>query len=458
MAIATFRKVLVVDDETNMRHMLATLLAREGLEVESAASGEEALTLIRTGRFDLAVTDMRMPGMGGTELLKAVRAEGWPLPVIAMSAYGDDDAAVSAVRAGAYDFISKPFKSAEIMLLLRKAEEREQLRRENRTLRARLEGQLGEGRIIYASDAMKRVLEMVHKVAAHPTTVLVTGESGTGKELIARELHARSERKGEFVAVNCSAIPEHLLESELFGHARGAFTDAVRDKPGLFELANGGTLFLDEVGDMPVSIQVKLLRVLQEGEVRRVGEHRSQKFDVRVIAATLRDLAKSVGEGKFREDLFYRLSVVPIHLPPLRDRLVDLPLLVDRFVAVYNEKLRLNTEGVTPGAMRVLMRHPWPGNVRELENTIQRAMVLSQSAVLHEDAFENAFQRTRAITQEILDGDDLSVKRMTEKIERELIRRALTRTRGNRTRAAQLLDLSHRALLYKLKDYGIDDL
>jgi two-component system response regulator AtoC len=409
----------------------------------------------------VALVDVKMPAMTGLELTRRLYADGWPVTVIVMSAYGDDELAIEAVRAGAYDYIAKPFRPAEVLLLLRKAEEREQLRRENRTLKQQLGGAAGLGGetgIVFASESMGRVLAQLRKVAEFPTTVLVTGESGTGKELMARALHTLSGRAGQFVAVNCAAIPEALLESELFGHVKGAFTDAQRDKQGLFEQAHKGTLFLDELTEMPLTVQAKLLRALQLGEVRRVGDTRSLVLDTRVVAATNRDIEEMVKAGRFREDLYYRVAVVPIRIPSLRERPTDIAPLVRHFIAEFNRRLGLEIEGVGPQAMRKLMRHPWPGNVRELENTLQRAMVMTDGPLIGETMFDSLWSGRGDITTDLTPGEDLSIKRASDRLERALIREALTRTGGNRTRAAELLDISLRALMYKIKDYGIDDL
>jgi two-component system response regulator AtoC len=374
-----------------------------------------------------------------------------------MSAYGDDEAALEAIRRGAYDFIPKPFRADQVLLVVRKAIEREGLRREVAQLHDELVALRAPTGIVGRSPKIAQALALADKVARHPSTVLVTGESGTGKELIARHIHDASPRASRpFVAVNCAAIPEALLESELFGHAKGAFTGAIAERQGLFEEAHEGTLFLDELGDLPVPLQVKLLRALQEGEVRRVGDNASRSVDVRLVAATARDLESDVAEGRFRADLYYRVNVVRIHLPALRERAEDVPELVRHFVDRFNRRLGLHVTGVSAAAMRALVEYPWPGNVRELENVIERAMVLTdgpQVGVEQLPTLAPPAVRTEGGVSPL----DLSVKRRTEELERALISEALARTRGNRTRAAKLLDLSHRALLYKIRDYGLGE-
>src|ERR1700729_560521 len=372
------RRVLVVDDEENIRLVLRTLLKKHGYEVEVADSGEGALTAVDSFDPDVILTDVRMPRMGGLDLLGALKAKQHPATVIVMSAYGNVDLAIEAIQAGAYDYVSKPFKPDEVVLALRKAEERETLRRENRALKEAISQQAQFESMLAKSAPMVEVFRTVAKIADFKTTVLVTGESGVGKELVARALHTRSTRKGgPFVAINCGAIPENLLESELFGHKKGAFTDASSDKRGLFEEATGGTLLLDEIGELPLNLQVKLLRALQEESIRRVGDSKDIKVDVRIIAATHRDLAAEAKAGRFREDLFYRINVLPIVIPPLRARREDINLLVDHFIARNNARLGMQIRGLTTEARKLLLDYAWPGNVRELENTIERAMVLA---------------------------------------------------------------------------------
>jgi two-component system response regulator AtoC len=378
------------------------------------------------------------------------------ITLIVMSAYGSVELALEAIHAGAYDYISKPFKQDEVLIVLAKAEEREALRRENRALREAVQQDRKLTELLGESEAIKRVIRLIQKVAEYRTTVLIQGESGTGKELVARALHAGSPRANKaFVPINCGAIPETLMESELFGHKRGAFTDAHSDKRGIFQEADGGTLFLDEIGELSAQLQVKLLRVLQEGTVRPLGATKDVPVDVRVVAATVRDLAKEVAEGRFREDLYYRLNVLQINVPPLRERIDDVPLLIDHFVTRNNERLGTALRGVDSRARKVLLGYHWPGNVRELENLIERAMVLADGDLLTVADLPERVQETPDVVARVLQSGELSIKKASRAIEESLIRKALEKTRGNRTAASRLLEISHRALLYKIKDYGL---
>ena len=453
------RRVLVVDDEENLRLVLRTLLRRHGYEVETAESGEAALGMVDSFGPDVVLTDVRMPKMGGLDLLTTLKAKGNEATVIVMSAYGNMDLALEAMKAGAYDYVQKPFKPDEVVLALRKAEERELLRRENRALRDEIRKENRFEDILAKAQKMQDIFRTISKIAEYKTTVLVSGESGVGKELVARAIHHRSSRRGgSFVAVNCGAIPENLLESELFGHKKGAFTDAVQDRRGLFEEADGGSLFLDEIGELPLALQVKLLRVLEDEKIRRVGDVRDIKVDVRIITATHRDLLAETKAGRFREDLFYRLNVLPIHVPPLRDRREDIPLLIDHFVARNNIRLGTSIRGLDTESRRLLFEYAWPGNVRELENTIERAMVLAEGDQIVAQDLPDRLREARDPVQMQLASGELSVKKTMRIVEEILIRRALQRTKGNRTRAAEVLEISHRALLYKIKDYQITDL
>jgi len=449
--------ILVVDDELGLRHTLTLILQAEGHTVRAANDGAAALDRVSETPPDLIICDVRMPGLDGLAFLEKYKEMGGTALVIMMSAYGDDDAALEAIRRGAYDFIPKPFRADQVLLVLRKAIEREGLRREVAQLHDELVALRTPAGIVGRSPRIAQAIALADKVARHPSTVLITGESGTGKELIARHIHDASPRASRpFVAVNCAAIPEALLESELFGHAKGAFTGAVTERQGLFDEAHEGTLFLDELGDLPVALQVKLLRALQEGEVRRVGDNASRCVDVRLVAATARDLESDVAEGRFRADLYYRINVVRIHLPALRERSEDIPELVRHFIDRFNRRLGMRVTGASPDAMRALVEYPWPGNVRELENVVERAMVLTDGPQLGVEQLPTLaapMTRSEATASPL----DLSVKRRTEELERVLIKEALERTRGNRTRAAKLLDLSHRALLYKIRDYGLGD-
>ena len=452
------QRVLVVDDEENIRHLLLVVLKKAGFEPTAAPGAKEALELLARDEFGVVISDVRMPGMDGRELLAATRELPDPPYVIMMSAYGGAEMALECVKDGAYDYFNKPFRPDEVVLLLRKVTEREQLRRENKRLRQALDQRLGFGEIVGTSASMSRIFGTIEKIARYKTTVLLTGESGTGKELLARAIHRHSDRgDGPLVPVNCGAIPENLLESELFGHVKGAFTGATRDKLGLFAEADGGTIFLDEVGELPVSLQVKLLRVLEDEVVRPVGSNASRQVDVRVIAATSRDLDKRVKEGAFREDLYYRLNVMHITIPPLRERNEDVSALVEHFLDRFNQRFGRSVQGLAPEASDAMLAYGWPGNVRELENAIERAMILSDGDELPLDVFPPSVRDATSKPSLAVGGeDDLSIKRRVAALEAELIARALEHTGGNRTHACRMLEISHRALLYKMKDYGID--
>jgi len=456
-------KLLIIDDEKNMRHMLMVLLEKEGYSVETTASGstgvkmaERALKL--EAPYDFILLDVKMPGVDGISLLKENRGLLSRSMVMMMSAYGTIDTAVSAMRHGAFDFISKPFKPDEVTLLLSRAAEHRALKNENLLLKnqlGRMEDQFRFSSMVAKSDAMKEVFTLAIKAARYATTVLIFGGSGTGKELIARGIHKESDRaQMPLVPVNCGGIPETLMESEFFGHKKGAFTGAIYDKKGLFEEANGGTIFLDEIGELPISMQVKLLRVLQESEVRPVGDVRTRKIDVRVIAATSRNLKEEVDKGTFREDLYFRLNVLTVSLPPLAHRQEDIPLLCDYFLKKFNCKLGSRVSGISPFAMKLFLKYPWPGNVRELENAIERAVVLTDGDRVEPDSLPPSITGT---SQHKQNGDDrftpegFSLKAAVRKLERVMIRRALEETGGNRTHASKLLEISHPSLLSKMK-------
>jgi len=452
-------KILVIDDEPGFLQMLQVILSRAGYQATTVTSADEALGLVEKKEYDVCLCDLKMPGMDGMGFLKTLKELGIQITVIVMSAYGSNETAIEAMKEGAYDYISKPFDADEILLTLKKAEEREQLRRENRELKSMMEDSKTGTRFVYKSDAIGKVMDTVKRIAGYKTTVLINGDSGTGKELVARLIHEFSDRsENKFTAVNCGAIPEGLMESEFFGHVKGAFTDAHSNKKGLIETSHGGTLFLDEVGELSLQLQVKLLRFLQENEVRRVGDTRANKVDVRVVAATARNLQSDVKEGLFREDLFYRLNVVPIRIPCLLERPEDIPVLTDYFLKGTCRRLNVSrVSGISADAMRMLVSYSWPGNVRELENVIERAVVLTESREIVPNSLPEA----------VREGDDgrepsammnlsgLSVKRNRRFMEKTLIARALEATGGNRTQASKLLEISHRALLYKLKEYGL---
>jgi two-component system response regulator AtoC len=459
--------VLVVDDEETLRTSLKLNLELAGYRVDVVERAEEAFVQLAENEIDIVLCDLKMPGMDGMDFIERCRNIHPDTTIILMTGFGSHDLALEAMRKGAYDYIAKPFDQQELILTLKKVEEREQLRHENEALRSEVEGRYNFGNIIAKSKVMKEVFEKVTRLAAFHTTVLITGKSGTGKELLARAIHHNSPRKGKpFIAINCGAIPENLMESELFGHRKGAFTDASRDKKGLFEEADGGTLFLDEIGEMPQHLQVKLLRALQEQQIRRVGDEQPISINVRVVAATLRDLDQDVLDGRFREDLFYRLNVVALHLPPLHERTEDIPVLVEHFMKKHNKRLGLSVQKISPEVMRALLCYEWRGNIRELENAIERALVMTDGSTIDLEALPENIQRMSGEEREpenssgieLLSDDNLSIKQHSRTLEIKLIKKALEQTKGNRTHASKLLEISHRALLYKLKEYGLTNL
>jgi two-component system response regulator AtoC len=442
-------RVLVVDDDPGLRQSLGLLLGEAGYAVDAEGDPVRALERATAGAYDLILCDVRMPGLEGREFLRRYRAAGGSALLVMMSAYGNEDAALDAMRDGAYDYLHKPFRPDEVLFTLRKAEERERLRNEVAELRAAVA--TGGAGLVAESAAMRRVLGLATRVAGHATTVLITGESGTGKELVARFIHQRSPRaEARFVAVNCAAIPEALIESELFGHRRGAFTSASEDRRGLFEEAAGGTLLLDEIGELPLALQPKLLRALEEGAIRRVGDGQERKVDVRVIAATARELDELVRDGRFRDDLFYRLNVVRLHLPPLRERPEDIPALAAHFLAQAATR-QGRALSLTSRALARLREYPWPGNVRELRNALERAAVLAPGATL--DAADLALGDPRAAIP--AGGPTQPLKAQVEALERTVIERALHEAGGNRREAARALRVSLRTLFYKLRRYGL---
>ncbi|HKI94770.1 MAG TPA: sigma-54 dependent transcriptional regulator [Gemmatimonadales bacterium] len=447
-------RLLIVDDDPGLRKSLALLLSAEGYDVAGEGDAARALERLQAESFDLVLCDVRMPGIDGIEFLRRYRADGGSALIIVMSAYGGDDQALAAMKEGAYDYISKPFRAEEVLLTLRKAEERERLRGRVAALEAEV-ARWRDRDVVAESPAMRRMLDLAARVAAHSTTVLITGESGTGKEVLARAIHRMSARReGPFVAVNCGAIPENLLESELFGYVRGAFTGATADHAGLFEEAEGGTILLDEIGDLPAALQVKLLRVLQEGEIRRVGDRATRQVDARVLAATARDLEADLETGRFREDLYYRLNVVRLHIPPLRDRPEDIAPLAAALLARAGQRAG-RPLSLTPGALAALKRRTWAGNVRELENAIERAAVLSPDGVI---AAENVAangatpERAPAPAPDHNGSAPVALKDAVRAAERAAVQRALGAAGGNRGEAAQLLGVSLRTLYYKLRD------
>ncbi len=479
---AEIKQVLVADDEPNLRKVLSAQLARDGFEVHPAEDGEHAMRILAEHHIDVVITDLRMPKVDGMVLLKHVVAEHPDIPVIMITAHGTVNTAVEALKLGAFDYVTKPFDRAEFQSVVGKAARTREL-----------SGQLylggsaeerGRYRLIGDSPRMQEVYQLIDRAADTPSTVLITGESGTGKELIARALHEHSSRKDKaFIRVNCAALPPELIESELFGYEKGAFTGAVTSKPGRFELADGGTLFLDEIGEIPVSMQVKLLRAIQESEFERVGGVKTIRVDVRLIAATNRHLPDEIAHGRFREDLYYRLNVVHVHVPPLRERKSDIPLLIEHFRKRFNARLKKNVLGVTPAAREALLAHPFRGNIRELENTIERCVLFCDSDAIGYDDLPPAVkggageakpsspklpeaqpapqEHDDELADELVDslseegGLKEAVREATARIERELILRALKQSHNNVTHAARLLKISRKSLQIKMKELGL---
>jgi DNA-binding NtrC family response regulator len=482
------KRILIADDELNMRRVLEAILKRAGYQVVTAANGNEAL-LHMSREINMVITDLKMPGLDGMGLLRKLSSDYPDVPVVMITAHGSVENAVEAVKLGAFDYLEKPFEQEQIHQIVTKAMRTHMLSRRD----ARPEDTTAHGRfrLVGESSAIRQVYAVVEKVADTPSTVLITGESGTGKELVARALHDNSSRhSGPFIKINCAAIPKTLMESELFGYEKGAFTGAVGSKPGRFELAHGGTLFLDEIGEIPVEMQVKLLRVLQESEFERVGGIKTIKVDVRLLTATNRDLAAEITTGGFRDDLYYRLNVVPIHLPALRERRQDIPLLVDHFIARFNERLKKQITAVEPEAIERLVAHNWPGNIRELENVIERTIlfcegpeirlvdlpaefaglspasshpalpVVATASATPPAPASSPTQAPPSVVPPV--GDEVgslkeAVRVETERVERELIQRALDETGGNVTQAARKLQISRKSLQTKMKELGLRD-
>jgi len=457
------KQVLVADDEDNLRRVLKAQLQHDGYEVHCVGDGEAVLQAMAEHHIDVLITDLRMPKLDGMQVLKSVSERFPNVPVIMITAHGTVDTAVEALKLGAFDYVTKPFDQAEFRTVVGKAARTRELSQKH------VSGdpnQRGRYRIIGQSQPMHGVYDVIEKVADTPSTVLITGESGTGKELIARALHENSSRKDKpFVSVNCAAIPPDLLESELFGYERGAFTGAVTSKPGRFELAHGGTLFLDEIGEIPVSMQVKLLRALQEQQFERVGGIKTITVDSRLVAATNRDLKASIADGGFREDLYYRLNVVHVHLPPLRDRPSDIPLLLEHFVQKFNTKLNRATTGFEDAAMKQLLRYGWPGNIRELENVVERCMIFAEDGEVGSQHLPAELRGPDGELEPGLvagmgptpgeTGLKEAVREATLKLEREFIGRALDQTGGNVTHTARLLKISRKSLQNKMKELGL---
>jgi two-component system response regulator AtoC len=451
-------KILVVEDEQDYRDFLKAHLEEQGNRVVAAADGASALDAFTEEEFDLVFLDHRLPGKDGLEVLANLRAINRETPVVMMTAYGYVQTAVQAIKAGAFDFIAKEDLRPDVIdITIGKALEQKNLRTENARLRQEIAEHYSFDNAVGKSAVMRDIFQKVERIAPFSSTVLITGESGTGKEVVARLIHLHSRvRNNPFVTVNCAAIPDTLLESELFGYVKGAFSGATRTKKGLFEEANTGTILLDEIGELPLSLQVKLLRVLQEGKIRRLGDVAEISVDIRVLAATSRNLAADVRSGKFREDLFYRLNIIPIIMPPLRERPEDIPLLVHHFL----RKLTYGRDpmDVTSDAMQLLVNYAWPGNVRELQNIVERAIVLSDSNTISAESLPQELKRSPEDFRVDIPDEQLSIKQalseLVPRIERELIARALKLTNNNRTRAAKILEISHRSLLYKLKEYN----
>lgn len=454
-------KILVVDDEQSLRDVLSIMLKRAGYVVTSAMDGEDAIELLNREIFDLVITDLRMPKIDGMEVLKAVKSVSPETVVLIITAFATADSAVEAMKQGAYDYLTKPFQVDEVQLIIRNALEKRRLTTENILLKREMASQSSFAQLIGQSEAMQKVFDVVRKVADSKSNVLICGESGTGKELVARAIHYNSARSAlPFVAVNCSAVPETLLESELFGHMKGSFTGAISNKAGLFEIANGGTIFLDEIGDTTPAIQVKLLRVIQEREFRRVGGNQDIKVDVRVVAATNKDLEKAVAEGSFREDLYYRLDVIPIRLPPLRMRTGDIPILVNHFLERFSKESGKPKPVISTEAMHVLLGHEWRGNVRELENLIERVVAFSTEgpvtgAEVHGWLHRPATQLQQPAMPMDLTDEGLDLEGLINGIEKDLLLKALERSKWVKKKAARMLRLNTRSFRYRLEKYAI---
>jgi two-component system response regulator PilR (NtrC family) len=454
-------KILVADDEQSMREFLDIMLKKEGYKVSLASNGEEVAKLVDNDLFDLVLLDIRMPRLDGISALKKIKAVAPETVVIMITAYASADTAIKAMKEGAYDYITKPFKVEEIKLIIKNALEKKNLQKENILLKQVVRDRFHFGNIIGQSPKMVALYNLLEKVSPTKTNILITGESGTGKELVAKAIHYNSPRKEKpFVTLNCGAIPESLIESELFGHMKGAFTDAIATKKGLFEVADEGTIFLDEISELPLLMQVKLLRVLQDKEFKRVGGTEDIRVDVRIIAATNKDLEEGVKEKRFREDLFYRLNVIQIKLPPLRDRKEDIQILANHFLKKYSQELSKNISKISPEAVQILMNYEYPGNVRELQNIIERAVALESGQELtahHLSSYlsKPPFQKKGPIDIEI-PNEGIDLEKMVEDLERSLLLKALDRTKGIKKKAAELLHINFRSMRYRLEKYGLN--
>lgn len=451
-------KILIVDDEQSMRDVLSIMLKRTGYTISIATDAEEAISEVNKEIFDLVLTDLKMPNGSGLDVLKAVKSASPDTVVLIITAFSSAESAVEAMKQGAYDYLTKPFQVDEVQLIIKKALEKRRLSTENMLLKREMASQASFARIIGHSEAMERVFDIVRKVADTKSNVLICGESGTGKELIARAIHYHSARSTlPFVTVNCSALPDTLLESELFGHMKGSFTGAVSNKVGLFEVASGGSVFLDEIGETSQATQVKLLRVIQEREIRRVGGNQDMKVDIRIIAATNRDLEQAVADGTFREDLYYRLDVIPIRLPPLRERAGDIPLLVQHFLEQLSQENGKPLPTLAPEAMRMLQSYEWRGNVRELENLIERVMAFYSGSFITEEILKDWLHRPSApqTFPRDLPPDGIDLENLMNTIEKDLLLKALERGRWVKKKAARLLHLNTRSFRYRLEKYAI---
>ncbi|RME14726.1 MAG: sigma-54-dependent Fis family transcriptional regulator [Bdellovibrio sp.] len=454
-------KILVVDDEESIREFLDIMLSKEGYEVTCAEDGQKALDLFKKKSFDMVISDLQMPNMTGIELLKEVKSQSPDTLFMMITAFGTTETAVEAMKLGAYDYITKPFKIDEVRINVANALRSKNLEVENRSLKRVLEVENSFQNLVGNSEKMHQVFDLIRRVSQAPTNILITGESGTGKEMIAKAIHFNGPLKDKpFVPVNCGAIPESLMESEVFGHKKGSFTGAVSDKAGLFEVADGGTIFLDEVGELPLSIQVKLLRAIQERVIRRVGAVEDTKVNVRIIAATNRDLKKMVEEGSFRQDLFYRLNVINIHAPALRERKEDIPVLARYFLKKYNEKLGKNISDISDEAMNILKKYDYPGNVRELENIIERTVALEGGATILPESLPPLVTtpsgRKMASSHEIeITEEGIDLDKVIGQIEKELLIKAIHAANGVKKRAAKLLNISFRSMRYRVEKYGL---
>lgn len=455
-------KILVADDERVIRLVLRETLEKEGYEVEEAINGEEVVQKIRKNGFNLVILDVKMPKMDGIEALKEIKKIDPGIIVVMITAYGTGKIAMKAIREGAYDYFTKPFDVDEIKIVVKRALEKRQLQEHINLLETQLMQEHRFDKIIGTSQKMQEVFSLIKKVVTNDVTVLITGESGTGKELVAQAIHYHSFRaKKRFVRISCVAIPETLLESEMFGHERGAFTGAHQKKPGKFELANGGSLFLDEIGDMPLSLQAKLLRVIQEKEIERVGGTETFKVDVRLIAATNKNLSQAVIEKSFREDLYFRINVLPIHLPPLRERREDIPILLEHFIERFNQKLGKHIRKVSPDAMKTLMNYSWPGNIRELENVIQRAIIMSSGDIINSDLLPGNIKVEPVLPDIESLAEDFSapmldrIQKITDRLEEQMIKEALKRANHRRQETADLLGISRKSLHNKMQKYEL---